>query len=60
VRNGTACARSGRPVTALATRPSRPGRGNPLPADRTRERGGIDADELDTDDPWASPARHRD
>jgi hypothetical membrane protein len=36
------------------------GSGNPLPADRTRERGGIDADELDTDDPWASPARHRD
>jgi hypothetical membrane protein len=36
------------------------GRGNPLPADRTPERGGIDADELDTDDPWASPARHRD
>ena len=35
-------------------------RGNPLPADRTRERGGMEADELDTDDPWASPARRRD
>jgi hypothetical membrane protein len=34
--------------------------GSTRPADRTHKPDEVDADELDTDDPWASPARPRD